>query len=89
MQRPEVFVNTLHRNTRLLQFLLQLKRITLNAQVDVADGKSSDQIADGAAGEIEVQARVLGNVLNQVHTTLLVRCEPGFHAIDVICHLNV
>ena len=89
MERPQVLVDALHRNASFLQFFLQLKRIALDAEIDVADGEAGDEVADGAAGEVEIQARVPGNFLNQVHTTLLVRCEPGLHAIDVVCHLNV
>ena len=52
LESPQVFVHALDRNPGFLQILLQLERISLNAQVDVADGKSSHQIADGATGEI-------------------------------------
>ena len=72
-----------------LQILLQLERIALDAKVDIANGKAGDKVADSSAGEIEVQSRIPGYFLNQIHTALLIRCEPGFHAIDVVCHLNV
>ena len=89
VERAQLLVGALHRNARLLQFLFELERVALDAEIDVTDGKAGDQVADAAAGEVEIQARALGNFLYQVHATLLVRGEPGFHAINVVCHLNV
>src|ERR1039458_2021738 len=89
MQAAQFLVDALYGKAGLLQFFLELKRITLHAEIDVPDGETSDEVADGAAGEVQIQTRVSGNLLNQVHTTLLVRCEPGLHAIDIVWHLNV
>ena len=58
------------------EFFLQLERIALNGEIEVADGKAADDIAHGPAGEIDIHARSAGDVLHQRDALLLVRRQP-------------
>ena len=50
VKNAQVLVHPLYADASFFQLFLELERIALDAEVDVADGKASDQIADGAAG---------------------------------------
>src|SRR5581483_8337246 len=67
-------------------FLLKLEGIALDSEVEIADGKTGDDVADGAAGKVNIQPLNPGQFLNQTYSTLLFRREPGFHGVDVISH---
>ena len=69
-----------------LEVLLQLEGIALDGEIEVADGESADDVADGPAGQIDVHAGGAGDVLNQGDALLLVGRQPEFHRVDVVSH---
>ena len=71
---------------RLLKIFLQLEGVALDGEIEVADGESADDVADGAAGKVKIHARSAGNVLNQSDAFELVRRQPDFHRVNVISH---
>ena len=68
------------------RFFLQLERIALNGEVEVADGEAADDVADGAAREVKIHARGAGYVLHQADALELVRGQPDFHRVNVVSH---
>ncbi len=62
-ERPRVFIDGGNLSAGLLQFFLQLEGIALNGKIQVADGKSADNVADRAAGEVEDSFRRRGQCL--------------------------
>src|SRR5439155_7582445 len=69
-----------------LQVFLQTEGIALHGKIEVADGKTTDDVPHGAAGEINIHPGFARHVLHQDHATLLLRREPHFHRVDVIRH---
>ena len=61
--RPCVFVKGGNLRSRPFQIFLQLERITLNGEIEVADGEPADDVTNRAARQIEIHARGAGNVL--------------------------
>ena len=68
------------------QIFLQLEGIALDGEIEIADGKAADDVADGAAGEVKIHARGAGYVLHQVDALHLIRRQPKFHRVNVISH---
>src|SRR3954462_15344841 len=69
-----------------LEIFLQLEGIALNSEIEITDGESADDVADGAAGKVKVHARSAGNVLDQADAFELVRRQPDLHRVNVISH---
>jgi len=44
---------------------LQLERVALEGEIEVADGKAGEDVADGAAGEVDIEARCAREFLDQ------------------------
>ncbi len=59
---PRLAVGVTHHRSRPLQIFLQLERVALNREIQIADGKTGNDVADGAAGQIQVHPRRLGGV---------------------------
>ena len=70
----------------LFEVFLQLEGIALDGEIEVADGKSADNVADSAAGEVEIHARGAGYVLDEADALQLVRRQPDFHRVNVVSH---
>src|SRR5579859_1241723 len=81
-----VFVDGGDAGAGLFEIFLQLEGIALDGEIEIADGKAADDVADGAAGEVKIQARGAGYVLHQVGTLHLIRGQPEFHRVNVISH---
>src|ERR1700722_13398939 len=85
-QGLDVFVLSDDLCSGAFKVFLQLKRIALDGEIEVADGKAADDVADGAAGQIERNARRAGYILHEVDALHLVRRQPDFHGVNVISH---
>src|ERR1700722_19888363 len=70
----------------LFQVFLELERVSLDGKIQVPDGKTADDVADGAAGEIKIHARGAGYFLDQRDALQLIRGQPEFHGVNVISH---
>ncbi len=70
----------------VFELFLQLEGIALNREVKVANGKPADDVANRTAGQVNVHARVAGNILHQRDPALLVGSQPDFHGVNVIGH---
>ena len=66
---------------------MQLGGISLHGEIEIADGKSADDVSNRAPGEVYVHARIAGDILNQGDAALLIRRQPNFHGVDVIGHV--
>src|SRR5205807_2288717 len=65
---------------------LKFEGIPLNREVQVADGEAADDVANGAARQVDVHTGGAGYVLHQADALQLVRRQPDFHRINVISH---
>ena len=70
----------------LLQVFLQFEGIALDREIEIADGKTADNVADRAPGQVNVHTGGARNVLYQRDAALLVRRQPDFHGVYVISH---
>ena len=86
LQQYLVLVSSLDLSARLLQFSLQSLRIAFNREVQIANGKAADNVANGPAGEVKVNAVGASGFLHERNRSLLLRREPAFHHVDVIGH---
>ena len=84
--RADVFFDGGDFRAGLFEIFLQLERIALNGEIQVADGEAADDVADGAAGKVKIHARGAGYVLHEADAFELVRRQPDFHRVNVISH---
>jgi len=76
LAQPLVFENNLR--AALFQFAHQARRIAFDREVQVANGRSGNQVAHRAAGQIDVCARGRGKFLNAHHRRALLGGQPAF-----------
>ena len=81
-----VFLDRRNLGASLLEIFLQLERISLNREIQIADGESADDVADRAAGKVKIHTRSAGNILHEADALQLVRRQPDFHRVNVISH---
>ena len=72
VNRFQIIVRRRDHCARVFELFLQLEGIALNREVQIANGEPADDVADGAPGEVNVHARVAGNILYQRDPPLLV-----------------
>ena len=65
---------------------MQLEGIALHGEIQVADGKSANNVADSSSGQVDVHAGGARDVLYQGDAALLVRRQPDFHCVYVVGH---
>src|SRR6266849_139759 len=82
--QPLVFENNLR--AALFQFAHQAGRIAFYREIQVANGRSGNQVAHRAAGQIDVCARGRSKFLNAHHRRALLGGEPAFEHVHVIGH---
>src|SRR2546430_14119882 len=61
--RLEVFIGRRNHRPGAFQLLLQFEWVALYRKIQVADGKTANDVAHRAAGEIDIHARGASNVL--------------------------
>ena len=83
---PVVLFDGRDLRARFFQIFLELERIALNGEIEVADRKTADDVADGAAGQVKIHARGAGDVLHQPDALQLIRRQPDFHRVNVVSH---
>src|SRR2546426_7945238 len=71
-------------HTSSLQVFLQLGRIALHREIEIADGESADYVPNRAPSEGHIHARIAGEILNQADAALLIRRQPNFHGADLV-----
>ena len=86
IQRLYVVIGAGNLHPGLLQVLLQFEGIALDREIEVADGKTADDVADRASGQVNVHTGGARDVLYQGDAALLVRRQPDFHGVNVISH---
>ena len=85
-QRPRVVVGVPDDRARLLQVFSELERVALHREVEIADGEPGNDVADGAARQVQVHLRRLRGVGHEGDCLLLIRREPGFQRVYVVGH---
>src|SRR5579871_124829 len=70
----------------LFQIFMQLERISLDGEIQIANGKTADDVPDRPAGQVEIQTGGTGDLLYQVDALELIRRQPEFHRVNVISH---
>jgi len=81
-----VVVGAVDYSSGLFQLLLELERVALESEIEVANGKAGEDIADGAAREVDVETCSAREVLYQGDAAHLVGRQAAFEGVDVICH---
>ncbi len=82
----EIVIGTADHSTSALKFLLQLERIALDSEIQVANGKAADDVAHRTAGQVNVHSGVARNVLDQRDAFLLIGRQPQLHGVYVVSH---
>ena len=83
---PQLFVFVHDARSALLEFARETRRIALNGEIEVADGHSRNQIANGAAGEVDVGGDLDGQLLHAHQDGALLGGEPAFQHVHVVRH---
>ena len=65
---------------------LEFQRISMDRNLQIADGVTTGQVADGVAGQEEDRSGFTGCLAQLTQCVLLVGREPLFQEIDVVGH---
>src|ERR1700730_13266840 len=68
------------------EILLEFERISLNREIQIANGEPADNVPDRATGKIKCDSRRTGYVLHKIDALRLIRRQPDFHSVDIISH---
>ena len=86
VQGARGFINGLHDRASLFKILLQLERVSLDREIQVADDEAAENVAHCSAGEIYIELLGANNLGYLRQRPLLVRRKPGFHKINKVGH---
>src|SRR6185437_5498399 len=89
IQRSKIIVTAANDGACAFKIFLQLEWITLDGEVEVPDGKARNDIANGAAGKVNVHPGIARDILNQNDALLLAGRQPQFHCVYVVSHSSV
>src|SRR5712692_4727303 len=70
----------------LLELPGDAERIPLDAEIEVADGHPGQEVAHGAAGQIDVGRRCGGELLHAHQRRALLGREPAFEQVHIVRH---
>src|SRR5215470_4053693 len=86
-QTAQRLVYALNDRACFFEILLKFEDVPLNRQIQVTNGKSTDNVANGSARKVEIHLMGSGNLFYCIDCTLLVRRKPASHHINVVGHL--
>ena len=75
-----------HSRAAFFEFAHHAYRIAFDGEIQVADRLAGDQVANGAAGEIDIQIEEPGELLHPFERGALLRREPAFQQEHVVRH---
>ncbi len=82
----ELFILGKDFGAALLEFGSDLRGIALHSEIEIAQGSTGNEVADGPARQIDVESKCCGEFLDAQHYSALFRRKPAFQQKHIVWH---